>query len=329
MKKTNILEVNELSKNAVTVRALTEDMPYIKVASGGDYLNRNILSSDLSRPAIELTGYFDFYPKRRVQLFGETEISFIKRMTSEERKIIFKRMCQPETPAFLIARGKEVPEELTEVATKAEIPVLASHRSTTRISANVTNFLEEHLSERMDQHGVFMDIYGMGVLIIGESGIGKSETGLELIQRGHRLIADDRVELYMMDETRIIGEAPEILRHLIEIRGVGVIDIATMFGVGAVRDSQVLDLVINLKNWDKEDNYDRLGNNVEMKRFFNVDVPMLNIPVRVGRNLATITEVAAMNIRAKQMGYDATAKFEANLTRLIEENSKDFRERDM
>jgi HPr kinase/phosphorylase len=329
MKKTNILEVNELSKNAVTVRALTEDMPYIKVASGGDYLNRNILSSDLSRPAIELTGYFDFYPKRRVQLFGETEISFIKRMTSEERKIIFKRMCQPETPAFLIARGKEVPEELTEVATKAEIPVLVSHRSTTRLSANVTNFLEEHLSERMDQHGVFMDIYGMGVLIIGESGIGKSETGLELIQRGHRLIADDRVELYMMDETRIIGEAPEILRHLIEIRGVGVIDIATMFGVGAVRDSQVLDLVINLKNWDKEDNYDRLGNNVEMKRFFNVDVPMLNIPVRVGRNLATITEVAAMNIRAKQMGYDATAKFEANLTRLIEENSKDFRERDM
>lgn len=323
------LEVNNVSGKVVTVKALTEEMPYIKVTSGEEFLNRRILSSDLSRPAIELTGYFDFYPSKRVQLFGKTEISFIKRMTSEEKKIIFKRMCQPDTPAFLIARDKEAPEELIEVATKAEIPVLVSHRSTTRLAANVTNFLEEYLSERMDQHGVFMDIYGMGVLIIGESGIGKSETGLELIQRGHRLVADDRVELYMMDESRIIGEAPEILRHLIEIRGVGVIDIANMFGVGAVRDSQVLDLVINLRNWDKYDAYDRLGNNVEIKRFFNVDIPMLNIPVRVGRNLATITEVAAMNIRAKEMGYDATEKFEANLTKLIEQNSKDYREKNM
>jgi len=318
-----------LSKNTVTVQEMIQDMPYIKVASGEEFLNRQIVGSDLSRPAIELTGYFDFYPKKRVQLFGETEISFIRRMTSEERKIIFKRMCQPETPAFLISRGQDVPEELTEVATKAEIPVLVSHRTTTRLSANVTNFLEEHLSERMSQHGVFMDIYGMGVLIIGESGIGKSETGLELIQRGHRLVADDRVELYMMDESRIIGEAPDILRHLIEIRGVGVIDIANMFGVGAVRDSQILDVVINLKHWDSDESYDRLGNNVEMKRFFNVDIPMLTIPVRVGRNLATITEVAAMNIRAKQMGYDATAKFEANLTKLIEDNSRDFREREV
>lgn len=318
-----------MSNNTVTVQEMIKDMPYIKVVSGEEFLDREIVGSDLSRPAIELTGYFDFYPKKRVQLFGETEISFIQRMTVEERKIIFKRMCQPETPAFLISRGQDVPEELIEVATKAKIPVLVSHRTTTRLSANVTNFLEEHLSERMSQHGVFMDIYGMGVLIIGESGIGKSETGLELIQRGHRLVADDRVELYMMDESRIIGEAPDILRHLIEIRGVGVIDIANMFGVGAVRDSQILDVVINLKHWDNDDSYDRLGNNVEMKRFFNVDIPMLTIPVRVGRNLATITEVAAMNIRAKQMGYDATAKFEANLTKLIEDNTRDFREREV
>ncbi len=317
-----------LASGIVTVKKIIEEMPYIKVVSGENFLNNRIEVSDLSRPAIELTGYFDFYPKKRVQLFGETEISFIKRMTRDEKIIIFKRMCQPETPAFLISRGQDAPEELIEVATKYEIPVLSSHRTTTRLSANVTNFLEEHLSERISQHGVFLDIYGMGVLIIGESGIGKSETGLELIQRGHRLIADDRVELYMMDESRIIGEAPEILRHLIEIRGVGVIDISTMFGVGAVRDSQILDLVINLRNWNKEDNYDRLGNDVEMKRFFNVDVPMLNIPVRVGRNLATITEVAAMNIRAKQMGYDATAKFEENLTKLIEQNTRDLNERE-
>src|SRR5699024_5289281 len=183
-------EVSELSKNIVTVRTLVENMSYIKVAAGEEFLNREISGSDLSRPAIELTGYFEFYPNRRIHLFGATEISFIERMSTEERTIILKRMCQPETPAFLVARDLVVPEELIRVANRYEIPVLISQRNTTRLSANVTNFLEEHLSERMDQHGVFMDIYGMGVLIIGESGIGKSETGLELIQRGHRLIAD-------------------------------------------------------------------------------------------------------------------------------------------
>lgn len=313
----------------VTVRELTDALPYVKIRSGENFINRKILVSDLSRPSIELSGFFDFYSNDRVQLLGATELSFIKRMTSEEKRIIFKRLCTPETPAFLITRDLEAPEELVEIATEAGIPVLVSHRRTTRLSSNVTNFLEERLSERMDQHGVFMDIYGMGVLIIGESGIGKSETGLELVQRGHRLIADDRVELYMMDETRIIGEAPEILRNLIEIRGVGVVDIVNIFGVGAVRRSQELELVINLQHWKADDSYDRLGNNIEEKRFFHVDIPMLNIPVRVGRNLATIAEVAAMNIRAKRMGYDATAQFEANLTELIEQNTRDVREEDV
>ena len=307
----------------MTVQELLEDMPYVKVAAGEDFLDRKIKVSDLSRPALELTGYFDYYPQNRVQLLGKTEVSFLNRMTIDERKIIVRRLCDPETPAFLISRGLEVPEELLEAATNRGIPVLVSERNTTRLSANVMNYLEQHLSERRDQHGVLVEIYGMGVLIMGESGIGKSETALELIQRGHRLVADDRVELYMMDESRIIGEAPEILRHLIEIRGVGVIDILNMFGVGSVRESTVIDMVIDLKQWDKNHSFDRLGNKVESMRFFNVDLPLLHIPVRVGRNLATIIEVAAMNIRAKRMGYDATAQFEQNLTRLIEQNKDD------
>ena len=316
-----------MNSSSVTVRELIETMPYIDFVSGEDFTDRKIEVIDLSRPAIELTGYFDFYPKERIQLFGATEISFIERLTPEERVDIFERMCQPETPAFLIARGQKVPEELIETATASEIPVLISNRATTRLSANLMNFLEERLSERIDQHGVFMDIYGMGVLIIGDSGIGKSETGLELVQRGHRLIADDRVQLYMMEESRIIGEAPYILRNMIEIRGLGVIDIMNMFGVGSVREQQELELVINLKHWDKEDSYDRLGNNVENKRFFNVDIPMISIPVKVGRNLATIVEVAAMNMRAKDMGYDATETFETRLTELIESNTKDLQEK--
>ncbi len=312
-----------MNTNTVTVQELLEDMPYVKVAAGEDFLDRKIKVSDLSRPALELTGYFDYYPQNRVQLLGKTEVSFLNRMTIDERKIIVRRLCDPETPAFLISRGLEVPEELLEAATNRGIPVLVSERNTTRLSANVMNYLEQHLSERRDQHGVLVEIYGMGVLIMGESGIGKSETALELIQRGHRLVADDRVELYMMDESRIIGEAPEILRHLIEIRGVGVIDILNMFGVGSVRESTVIDMVIDLKQWDKNHSFDRLGNKVESMRFFNVDLPLLHIPVRVGRNLATIIEVAAMNIRAKRMGYDATAQFEQNLTRLIEQNKDD------
>lgn len=313
-----------LQDRVVIVKDLMKNTPVNRVISGEQFLDREILISDLSRPSIELTGYFDFYAYKRIQLLGSTEISFMKRMTKEEKKIIFKRLCTSETPAIIIARDLEAPEELVKVAMDAKIPILGSSRATTRLSANIVTYLEELLAERLDQHGVFMDIYGMGVLIIGESGIGKSETGLELVERGHRLIADDRVELYMMDESRIIGEAPEILKNLIEIRGLGVIDIMNMFGVGSVRETQELELVINLKNWAREDSYDRLGNDIENKRFFNVDIPMLNIPVRVGRNIASIIEVAVMNIRAKQMGYDATEQFERNLTKLIEKNTKNI-----
>lgn len=316
-----------MDNNSVTVKELIKEMPYIDLVSGKEFADRKIEVIDLSRPAIELTGYFDFYAEERIQLFGATEISFIERLTPEKQVDIFERMCTPATPAFLISRGQDLPEILIEVATNAGIPVLISGRATTRLSANVMNFLEERLSERIDQHGVFMDIYGMGVLIIGDSGIGKSETGLELVQRGHRLIADDRVQLYMMDESRIIGEAPFILRNMIEIRGLGVIDIMNMFGVGSVREHQEVELVINLRHWDKEDAYDRLGNDIENKRFFNLDIPMINIPVKVGRNLATIVEVAAMNMRAKDMGYDATETFETRLTELIAINTKNLREK--
>lgn len=310
--------------NSVTVKELVNAMDDIRVVSGEDYLDRKITISDLSRPALELTGYFSFYPQNRMQLLGRTELSFAERMTSDERYIVMKRMCQADTPAFLVSRDQEPPEELIKAANEKEIAVLVSTRPTTRLSSNVTDFLEERLAERLSQHGVLVDIYGMGVLIIGDSGIGKSETALELIQRGHRLIADDRVELYMLDERRIIGEPPEILRHLIEIRGIGVIDVVNLFGVGSIRQKKKVDLVINLEHWDRNREYDRLGHNLEKMRFFNVDVPKLSIPVRVGRNLSIIIEIAAMNIRAKNMGYDATETFENNLNDLIKKNSENM-----
>ncbi|MFO8069336.1 MAG: HPr(Ser) kinase/phosphatase [Alkalibacterium sp.] len=307
----------------VKIHELVDAMDDIRVVVGENNLDRSITISDLSRPALELTGYFSFYPQDRIQLLGKTELSFAKKMTSDERYIVMKRMCQAETPAFLISRNQEPPKELLKAAEEKGIPVLLSKRSTTRLSSNVTNFLEERLAERISQHGVLVDIYGMGVLIIGDSGIGKSETALELIQRGHRLVADDRVELYMMDERRIIGEPPEILRNLIEIRGIGVIDVVNLFGVGAIRMQKTVDLVINLESWDRNKQYDRLGYNLDKMRIFNVDIPKLSIPVRVGRNLSIIIEIATMNIRAKDMGYDATKTFENNLNKLIEKNSQE------
>lgn len=307
--------------NSVTVNELVEAMDDVTVVSGKDHLDRNITVSDLSRPALELTGYFNYYPQDRMQLFGKTEISFANSMTSEERMIVMRRLCQADTPAFLVTRDQTPPVEMVDAAEEKGIPVLVSDRSTTRLYSNVTNFLEERLAERESVHGVLVDIFGSGVLITGDSGIGKSETALELIQRGHRLVADDRVELYMLDESRIVGESPEILRHLIEIRGIGVIDVVNLFGVGSVRRKKTVDMVVHLDMWDRDKQYDRLGSALETRRVFNVNIPKMSIPVRTGRNLAIIIEMAAMNTRAKWMGYDATATFERNLDELIRKNS--------
>lgn len=307
----------------VTVSELVEGINTAMIISGEDFLDRPIKVTDVSRPALELTGYFNYYSNDRIQILGRTEISFMEKMSSEERRIICKKLSTSETPCFLVSRGLEPPKELVEVTLEREIPILGSSKQTTRIVSNMTNFLEEKLAERMSQHGVLIDVYGMGTLIIGDSGIGKSETALELVKRGHRLVADDRVDLYMLDESRIIGEPPEILRNLIEIRGLGIIDIVNLFGVGAIRPRKTVDLVVNLAHWDKNRDYDRIGNNIESMRFFSVDVPKISVPVRVGRNLSIIIELAAMNMRAKNMGYDASETFEKNLSELIKRNSVD------
>lgn len=230
---------------SVTVKQLVDSLK-LEVHNGEEFLDRTILTDDISRPGLELTGYFNYYPQERVQLFGRTEISFSEQMTSDERLIVMRRMCQSDTPAFLISRGLTPPKELIQATTEKGIPLLSSMQSTTRLSSNVTNFLEAQLAERISMHGVLVDIYGMGVMITGDSGVGKSETALELIKRGHRLVADDRVEMYQMDRI-IIGEPPEILSHLMEIRGIGIIDVVNLFGVGSIRLSKTVNLVVNLE----------------------------------------------------------------------------------
>lgn len=309
--------------DAVRVSQLFKDIPTLKVEEGKEFLeSRTVSVSDISRPGLELTGYFDFYPKDRIQVLGRTEISYSARLDHDLRKRVFTKMCTPDTPCFIISRGLPIPSELLVAAEKAHIPVLRSNMATTHLSSTLMQYLDECLAPRKSIHGVLVEIYGMGVLLVGNSGVGKSETALDLVKRGHRLIADDRVDVYQRDDTTVIGEAPKILKHLMEIRGIGIIDVMNLFGAGAVKDRSEIQLIIRLQNWDPKANYDRLGFEEDTREIFEVQVPQVTVPVKVGRNLAIIIEVAAMNFRAKKMGYDASEKFENNLTELISDNSK-------
>ena len=284
-------------------------------------LQREIKISDISRPGLELTGYFTYYSYNRIQLFGSKEITFAQRMLPEERLMVMRRMCAPEIPAFVISRGLEVPKELIQAGDEAGIPVLRSSVSTSRLLGQLSSFLDSKLAVRESVHGVLVDVYGLGVLIQGSSGIGKSETALELIKRGHRLIADDRVDVYKQDDLILIGEPPKILEHLIEIRGIGIIDVMDLFGASAVRGSMQVQLAVYLEAWEKDKKYDRLGSENAMVEIGDVAIPQIRIPVKTGRNVAIIIEVAAMNFRARTMGFDATKQFEERLSLLIAENS--------
>lgn len=308
---------------AVKLKNLIRDNRIVHVYQGEQCVDdKKLLVSDIYRPGLELTGYFDFYPKQRIQLLGRTEISYAARLDHESRERVFNKMCTPETPCFLISRSLPVPEELKAAADKNNIPILQSPESTTYVSSILTDYLRERLAKRMSIHGVLVEIKGMGVLLTGASGVGKSETALGLVHRGHRLIADDRVDAYQKDHDTVMGEAPKILRHLMEIRGIGIIDVMNLFGAGAVKNRTEIQLVIKLVNWDNNANYDRLGFNEDTREICNVPIPQITIPVKVGRNIESIIEVAAMNFRAKKMGYDATKVFDDNLANLIADNSK-------
>ncbi|CEL90707.1 HPr(Ser) kinase/phosphatase [Streptococcus sanguinis] len=283
-------------------------------------LEKEIKTSDISRPGLEMTGYFDFYTPERIQLIGMKEWSYLMKMSSHNRHQVLLKMFQPETPVIIIARNLEIPKEMFSAADEKQIAILRSKTSTSRLSGEISSYLDSRLAERTSVHGVLMDIYGMGVLIQGDSGIGKSETGLELVKRGHRLVADDRVDIYSKDEMTLWGEPAEILRHLLEIRGVGIIDVMSLYGASAVKDSSQVQIAVYLENFDVHKTFDRLGNDTEELEVAGVRIPRIRIPVKTGRNISVVIEAAAMNYRAKQMGYDATKIFEERLTDLISRN---------
>lgn len=305
---------------AVTVQMLVDRLKLNVIYGDEHLLFKRITTADISRPGLEMTGYFDYYAPERLQLVGMKEWSYLMAMTGHNRYQVLREMFQKETPAIVVARDLEIPEEMYEAAKDTGIAILQSKAPTSRLSGEVSWYLDSCLAERTSVHGVLMDIYGMGVLIQGDSGIGKSETGLELVKRGHRLVADDRVDVYAKDEETLWGEPAEILRHLLEIRGVGIIDIMSLYGASAVKDSSQVQLAIYLENFETGKVFDRLGNGNEEIELSGVKVPRIRIPVKTGRNVSVVIEAAAMNHRAKQMGFDATQTFEDRLTHLISQN---------
>lgn len=306
----------------VTVKMLVDKVK-LKVVYGNDeFLAKEITTADISRPGLEMTGYFDYYSPERLQLLGMKEWTYLMKMTSHNRYQVLTEMIKPETPAIIVARKLEVPEEMLAAAKEKGIVILQSHISTSRLSGEMSWYLDSCLAERISVHGVLMDIYGMGVLIQGDSGIGKSETGLELVKRGHRLVADDRVDVFAKDEETLWGEPAEILRHLLEIRGVGIIDVMSLYGASAVKGSSQVQLVIYLENFESGKVFDRLGNGNEEIELSGVKIPRVRIPVKTGRNVSVVIEAAAMNYRAKQMGFDATKTFEERLSKLISQNEE-------
>lgn len=306
----------------VTVKMLVDKVKLKVIYGTKELLEKPITTADISRPGLEMTGYFDYYSPERIQLVGMKEWSYLNTITDYNRYSVFSTMFKKETPAIIVARELEIPKEMLRAAKENGVVVLQGHNGTSTLSGEMSWYLNAQLAERTSVHGVLVDIYGMGVLIQGDSGIGKSETGLELVKRGHRLVADDRVDVYAKDEETLWGEPAEILRHLLEIRGVGIIDVMSLYGASAVRNSSQVQLAIYLENFEKGKIFDRLGNGNEEIELQGVKIPCVRIPVKTGRNVSIVIEAAAMNYRAKQMGFDATKTFEDRLTKLISENGE-------
>ena len=271
------------------------------------YPNKEVLidTADLNRPGLQITGFFDYFDPSRIQVFGMVENTYLAGLSSEVRYNSLKRLFEKQISAVILTRNSNASAEMLKLAEEFETPVLRTSQPTSSFTSSLNAYLNVELAPRITRHGVLVEVYGQGVLILGESGVGKSETAVELIKRGHRLVADDAVEIKKVSSKSLIGVSPDIIRHFIEIRGIGIVDVKNIFGMGAVKESEKIDMIIHLEAWEKGKQYDRLGLVDEYTNILGLDIPSLTIPVKPGRNLAVIFEVAAMNNRQKRMGYNA------------------------
>ena len=274
-----------------------------------DYEAIRLTVDDVSRPGLQLAGYFDHFEPMRLQVMGNVEVSFLQKLSKNERTITFDRFFSYKFPALLISRGIKPDPICLEMAKKHNVTLLRSSEATSTIVSAIIAYLKSALAPRITRHGVLMEVYGEGLLLIGESGMGKSETAVELLKRGHRLIADDAVEIKKISERSLVGTAPELIRNYVELRGIGIINVAKLFGMGAVKLENEINLVVNIVPWNTHEVYDRLGLEDQYMELLGVKIPMNTIPITPGRNLAVILEVAAMNNRQRKMGYNAALEF--------------------
>ena len=297
------------NRYSVKLGKLIEEFDLEVLRGAENYQDVLIQREDVNRPGLQLVGFFDYFDAKRMQLLGRVESTYLEQISSEERRARFDAFLAHEIPALVITRGMEPFPELMEMAEKYDRTILRTQETTTAFMGALILALRNYLAPRITRHGVLVEVYGEGVLLLGESGVGKSETAIELVKRGHRLVADDAVEIKRVGVKRLVGSAPELIRHYIELRGIGVVDVQQLFGMSAVREDQDIDLVVNLEQWNDETMYDRLGLEQLYTVILDVKVPALTVPVKPGRNLAIIVEVAAMNNRQKKMGYNAAQAF--------------------
>ena len=278
----------------------------------------NINSSDLNRPGMQFCGFYEHFAFERPQIIGKVEMSYLESLEPAQRETMLERYFAYDLPCVVICRGMQPPEDLLAAARRHDVAVYITDIQTTRFIFNAANYLNERLAPRVTRHGVLVDVYGMGVLITGDSGVGKSEAALELVRRGHQLVADDVVEIIRLNESTLIGECPEMVRHLMEIRGIGIIDIRAMYGVGSVESRKEIDLVMHMERWQAEKEYDRLGLTDDHDTILGVSIPKQILPVLPGRNVAIVVEVAARNLSLHKMGYNAARELDRRLNELIQ-----------
>ena len=305
--------------NKIKMSRIVEKHNLKKLTPDVDLSEKYVTISDINRPALQLTGFFEHFASERVQIIGYVEYTFLEKMDPVEKEEIYEAFVSYKVPCIIFCRNLQPDASLLEKAVKADIPVFQTEKQTSEFTSEIIRWMKVELAPCISIHGVLVDVYGIGVLIMGESGIGKSEAALELIKRGHRLVSDDVVEIRKVSDETLVGKAPDITRHFIELRGIGIVDVKMLFGVQSVKETKNIDLVITLEDWDKDKEYERLGLEEKYTEFLGNKVVCHNLPIRPGRNLALIVETAAINHRQKLMGYNAAQelykRLQENMTR--------------
>ena len=297
----------------VAIKDIVDELRLDVVYTPKDINDLYISDNDCNRPGLQLMGFYEYFNAERIQICGNMEYAYMESLDNDTRYKRIEALFATKIPMFIVARGHEIYPEMLELAKKYEIPIAKTTESTTTFIAALIGFLNVRLAPRITRHGVLIEVYGEGILIVGESGVGKSECAIELVKRGHRLVADDAVEIRKVSNFSLVGSSPDNIRHFLELRGIGIINTRRLFGMGAVKVTEKIDLIVELEPWDSDKIYDRMGVDNEYTTILGVKVPSLTIPIKPGRNLAVILEVAAMNNRQKKMGYNAAQELLDNL----------------